>query len=453
MVNPEREVECSYPPLGPAYLVSYIKHNLSKHKIDFQMIRGDFEHEIKKRKPDIIGISCVSQNYNAAKKLAFFCKQVGVKSILIGGSHISLCPLSLDQNIDIGIVGEGEETFLELMKVYLKRNSFPKDELKKINGVVYWDKNKLATTPRRNLINPIDKIPFPDRSLFKVDPNMAHIFSSRGCPYRCVFCSSSRFWNKVRFHSAEYVFKEIKELVRKYGAKRINFYDDLFIADKKRIRRLGCLLTKAGLNKKVEIYVSARANLIDDEICHLLKKINTKGISMGLESGSPKILKFLKGETITVDDNLRAVNTIKKHGLYCSGSFIIGSPMDTKDTILDTLNFIKKSKIDEFGVYALTPLPGTPVWEYAQKKKLIPSDYAKINWNNIDVNFNSSHKYNVHLAKSLTREELYSMYQLFKKEKNKRTILRGIRLLFTNPGRFFYHLKNIINGESTIKLN
>lgn len=440
VVNPSREIESLYPPLGPAYLVAYFKKYMDKEIVNFRLTSFNFEKIILDSQPDIVGLTCVSQNFNLAKKIAKFAKENRVPYVLIGGSHISLIPQSLDKNMDIGVIGEGEETFLELMKIFIAKRKFETKDLVSINGLVFWDKGKLKFTQKRQLITPLDRIPRPDRALFKVDPNKTYMFSSRGCPYRCVFCASSRFWSKVRFHSAKYVIEEIKELVEKYGARRVDFYDDLFIADKKRLVELASLIRKKGLNKKVEFHVSGRADLINDEICSLLRRMNVKGVSLGLESGSPKILKYLKGGFVTVEDNFKAIETIKKHGLYCVGSFIIGCPLDTRKTIIDTLNFIKNSKLDEFAVYTLTPFPGTPIWEVAKKENLVPSEIGSFDWARLDVEYSYSHFHNIHLARHLTRDELYQLYLLFKKEQTRRNILRAGRLLFTDPSRFFYHI-------------
>jgi len=443
MINPMRGIENLYPPLGPAYLASYIHKHMGRRKVKFQMISAKFEKEILELKPDIVAISCVSQNYNRAKYIARFSKKVGVSYVLLGGCHISLIPLSLDPHIDIGIIGEGEQTFLELMNIFVSKKKFDVKDLLSINGLAYWNDGEVKLTPDRSLIKSIDDIPMPDRTLFKVDKNKAYMFSSRGCPYKCVFCASTRLWDKVRFHSANYVVEEIKEMVFKYGVKSIDFYDDLFVANKKRLTKMVPLIKKQGLNKIVEFNVTGRANLIDDEICHLLKQMNVKTVSLGLESGSPEILKYLKGGNVTVEDNFKAVETIKKHGLYCIGSFIIGSPTDTRETIMDTLNFIRKSKLDEFAVYTLTPFPGTPVWEYAEKKNLIPFKVGSFDWSRLDVEYSYSHFRNIHLVKNITRDELYQLYLLFKKEQTRRNILKAGRLFFTNPSRFFYHVAKI----------
>jgi len=440
LVNPMRDSESSYPPLGPAYLAAYVHKYIGKEKVKFHLVSADFEKKIAELKPDIVGITCVSQNYGLAKCIAKFSKNEGVPYVLIGGSHISLCPESLDVNMDLGVLGEGEVTFLELINSLIEKGGLEDARLEQIDGIIYWDRGKLQTTRKRVLIRVLDDIPMPDRSLFKVDVNKAYVFSSRGCPYKCVFCASTRLWEKARFYSAEYVFKEIKELVYKYGVKKIDFADDLFIADRKRIEALRTLLEQEGLIKKMKFHVSARANLITDDLCKTLKRMNVKSVSLGLESASAEVLKYLKSGSVTVDDNSNAVETVKRHGLHCFCSFIIGAPIDTRETILETLNFIKKSKIDKFVVNVLTPFPGTPIWKYAVDKKLITIDSAKFDWHKIDILYLHSHDYNIHFAEKLSRKELYEMYLLFETERIKIEIRRILNLMFTKPVSFLNHL-------------
>jgi radical SAM superfamily enzyme YgiQ (UPF0313 family) len=448
MINPQRDLEIAYPPLGPAYLVSYIKKYLKYKNIKFKLISNKFEENIKLIKPDIVAITCVSQNYNQAKLIAKFSKKNLSSMVFIGGSHISLCPASLDPLMDIGVLGEGEQTFLELLSLYIKKSIFLHKDLLKIKGIIYWNKKKLVLTKKRELIMPLDKIPIPDRSLFKIDPNNTYMFSSRGCPYSCIFCAASRLWQCIRFHSAEYVFSEIKELIYKYGVKKINFHDDLFVANKQRIKELVSLLKKENLLGKVEFYVSARANLINDELCLLLKEMNVKSIYMGLESGSPKILKFFKGSSVTVNDNFNAVETIKKYGFTCIASFIIGAPMDTKETILDTLNFIKKSRLDDFTIYTLSPYPGTPIGDYAQKKGLLNFNSESFDWSSLDQEYLKAYKYKVHLAKNVSREELHSLFLKFVSERNKRVFFNRIRIFFTNPQRVINFIKKKLSKKN-----
>jgi len=399
----ERFLETRYPSLSLAYLVSVLRNNFDN--LQFKIIDSNVEKELDSFKPDVVGISSVSQNFNLAIEYARLVKKRDIK-VLVGGVHISLLPRSLSKDMDIGVIGEGEKTIVELFK-----NNF--ENLDKISGIIYWKDNKIKITRPRELIKDLDIIPYPARDLLEIEDHTL-MFTSRGCPYKCIFCSSSRFWKTVRYHSAEYVVNEIKLLIDKYNVKYIDFADDLFISNKKRLKQIADLIKQ----EKIDIVFGcdARANMIDDEIMKLLKSINVQKIVLGLESGNDRILTYLKGiggrSTVTVKQNYNAVKIANKYGILVNAGFVIGSPDETKEEILDTLRLVKTSGLNHFEPYILTPLPGTLIWELAKKRGLVSDN---MDWNKLDVMFGENYKDAVILSEKLSRKELYNLYKKFKK--------------------------------------
>ena len=217
---------------------------------------------------DIAAISCTTQDYNIAKKIANDIKQKNPGIVVIlGGSHVTWLPQTLTIDFDFGVIGEGEQTLVELVD-YIKSGR-KSEQLFTINGVVFhWDGGMMAAPPRE-LIEPLDNIPPPIRD--NPGETMYYMFTSRGCPYRCAFCSSSAFWKKTRFHSADYVVTEIERCVR-MGATHIPMMDDLFVANRKRFVEILEKLKRTDLHKKFNFnfMVQVRANLVDDELCYLL---------------------------------------------------------------------------------------------------------------------------------------------------------------------------------------
>jgi len=318
-----------------------------------------------------------------------------------------MMPSSLTRDMDVGVIGEGEETICDIFELFRREGELAKSGLPKIKGIIYWDSDGgIATTDKRELIYPLDNIPFPARDLFSIQPT-TYMFTSRGCPYRCTFCASCQFWNKVRFFSAEYVGNEIERLVNKYNVKHINFYDDLFSADTKRISQILNFLKGKNLLGRVNFSCSIRSNMVNGEIIQLLKDIGVKSIGIGLESGCNKTLKYLKGSNIDIRDNENAIRVAKKHGISVNGSFIIGSPEEDKEDISETLKFIKESRLDGFDVYVLTPFPGTPVWDYAKSKGLVDEE---MDWDRLNVNFSDNYSHAVILSEKLTRREIYKLF-------------------------------------------
>ena len=428
-INPRKNIETLYPPLGIGYLISSIRNHFRKDICEFKVIEDDIEREIIDFKPDIVGISSVSQNYNRAMAFSKVAQKYGIP-VLCGGVHISMVPSSLTEHMDVGVIGEGEETICELFELFERKGRFERSDLRKIKGIIYWDDgDRIAATEKRALVEPLDSLAFPSRDVFKVQRH-TYMFTARGCPYRCAFCSSSRFWGKVRLFSAEYVANEIEDLVTRYNVESIGFYDDIFPINAERVRNIKDILEKKHILGRVGFTCSIRANMVHDEIIHLLKDLGTKFIGMGLESGCNETLTFLKGNHINTEDNERAISIIKKHGISVVGSFIIGSPEENKPKILKTLNFVKRSKLDEFALYVLIPLPGTPIWEYAKSRGLVDET---MDWDKLNVNFEESHDSVVILSNKLTRREIWRLFLRFNRYRKRKAIYNLIIKAFRNP--------------------
>ena len=410
-INPHVETETRYPQLGLGYLVSYVRKKLDRNTHEFMVITGEVEKYLDAFKPDLVGISCLSQNYGIARNYASLCKKQGLP-VIIGGMHISLLPSSLSDNMDVGVLFEGEETMVELVNLYDKAGRFDANGLSSIKGICYRSGGRIVVAEPRPLIHNIDDIPFPARELLNIRSAHLSMFTSRGCPYRCIFCASSRFWNTVRLASTQYVAEEIKELYYNYGAKLISFYDDLFIVNQKRIRELIDILDADGILGKVRFSCSARANLINDATAKLLKKLGVVSVALGLESGHPRVLKYLKGDNVTPQDNAAAVNVLAQNGIAPNAAFVIGAPDETKEEMMTTYNFIKSVPLRNFNVYVLTPFPGTPIWSEAVEKGLISDNFE--NWPVLDaVHFGRHNREAIILSQRLSRDELFAIYKKF----------------------------------------
>jgi anaerobic magnesium-protoporphyrin IX monomethyl ester cyclase len=439
-------VQTSLPPLGLGYLISSLRIKFGNDLIEYKIVDRDVSKEISIYKPNIIGITCVSQNYNYAIDYAKLAKKHKIP-VLIGGTHITVLPSTLTKDMEVATIGEGEETIKELFSIFLEKKRFPKKDLHNLKGIAFWEAGKIVLTEIRPPISDMDSIPNPARDLMKIE-KCTHVFSSRGCPYRCTFCASSRFWNSTRFFSAKYVVAEVKYLYNTHGVKQVDFWDDLFIVSKPRIKEIISLMRKEKILGKLSFSCAVRSNLIDDSMVKLLHKLNVKSVSMGLESGTPRVLNYLKGDTINIKDHVRAIKLFKKYGIEPSASFIIGSPDETREEILQTFDFIKESKLRGFGIYVLTPFPGTPIWEYARKKGLITE---KMDWSTLNVEFMERHEKAITVSNTLTKEELYQLLLKFKNEQKKRKYLDYIKHP-KNILRQIYHLIKNVAQPTVVQL-
>ena len=425
-IDTTKEIQTKYPPLGIGHLISALRERYPD-QIEFEVVDHDIVNALNEFRPDIVGISAVSQNYNRAIEYASIIRKYGLL-VICGGVHISMMPNSLSKDMGIGVIGEGEETICELIGMYLKGDTFIPESLKSVKGIVYHYKGQIVATDKREPIKWLDSLPLPDRTFFPVKQN-TYMFTSRGCPFKCVFCSSTRFWKGVRCFSPDYIANEIQQLI-KQGVNDISFYDDIFPLNTKRIKKLISVLRHRGILGKVDFHCSIRANMVNDEIIIALKEMGTISIGLGFESGCERILQYLKGQSVTLKDNINAVKTIKRHGLEISGSFIIGSPNETMQEIKKTYEFIKHNKFTSFCVYPLTPLPGTPIWDYALSKGLVSEN---MDWSKLDVEHGRLDS--IIMSKNLTRKQLDKLFSMFEKLRIRRLFLRLIKVALKHPDR------------------
>lgn len=405
-VDPYSEEENRLKPLWPAYLAAYIEKELVNYDLKFYYTTKNIKKAIINYRPHIIGLSSVSQNFNYAIKYAKIAKQFDLP-VIIGGMHISSLPNSLTREMDIGVLGEGEKTFLQLVKIYLKSSRFPKEHLKKIDGLVFNHNGHLVQTRARSPFSSIDEIPHPKRSLIGYQKR-AYLYTTRGCAYNCVFCACAGYWGQVRFASPGYIIEEIDELIN-HGVQKIRFNDENFSLNKNRLHQLVQLIRARGFHKKVKFTCWSRANDITEDVVMALKSINVVSIKLGLESGSKKILDYLKGN-VSIDNNIRAVNLIHQAGIQVNGDFIIGTPDETKDDLEQTYRFIKKVPLSFVDINIFTPFPATPVWEYAKKMNMVSDT---MDWSRLCFKFKLNKDKTIILSKNFTYSQLKKIHKRF----------------------------------------
>jgi len=416
-VNRSKLEETFAPNLGLGYLASYLRTQVGD--VEVLMVDRDLGTALEEFQPDLVGISTVSQNYDRAKRMAQLCREGG-SLVVVGGAHISALPETLSPYMNLGVIGEGEATMAQIVQVLREHGPRPSPSYwAEVPGLVFRNaQGELHRTSMRSLIDPLDRIPFPARDLLPHNSSYYHMISSRGCPYKCVFCSSTRFWGRVRFHTPEYVVREIQALLDDYDPRYITFFDDLFIASRKRLRHIVALIRDRDIHKRVSFELTVRANLIDSESVELLRQMNVFNVIMGLESGNDRVLRSLKGN-VRLEQNQRAVELLNDAGISVSATFVIGAPDETREEILQTLDFIRRTSLSEARTYLLTPLPGTPIWDYARDRGLVSSD---MDWSRLDLTENPSDK--VVISETLTVEELDNLYSLFDRERMRRQLRR-----------------------------
>lgn len=362
------------PNFGIGYLSSYLKGKIENIETSLSLLSDDIMADISRIKPDIIGISCTSRHFTQLRILSLELKRNFDLPIVWGGVHISLAPNELPTSCDIGVMGEGEETLTELVENY-SNGKFSR--LEAIKGIVYRKDGSIAINDQRPFIKSLDSLPPPDLDLLRVKwskTNRAVMLTSRGCPFKCRFCASSKFWDRTRLHSPAYIINEMRIIAERYHVREILIYDDFFTIDRKRIAEIAELKVKDPLLRKIRIECLSRIDVFDETIAINLKKMGVYRISFGIESGCQKTLDYLKNNTITLEQIEKAIDIAKTYRFECVGAFIIGSPYENAEDIEETFSFIEKMKLDSVQIAVATPFPGTELWEDGKKIGRIPND-------------------------------------------------------------------------------
>ena len=379
------------PPMNLMYLASSLeKESYSVKIVDDDLLQKGYKKVselAEKLNPQIVAVTATTSTIKSALKYVELIKNVLPDSItVIGGPHTTFMPfetLKEAENLDVVVVGEGEETLVELANQATE--SIPK--LDEVKGIIYRDlKNgNLKATPPRPLIKNLDSLPFPARHLVpfnsynKSKEKTAGIITSRGCVYSCNYCSSSLIMGKkFRSRSPENVVDEIESIIVDYKIPDIGFMDDTFMLNKKRANDIANEIKARDLD--VSFVASSRVDTVDQNLLENLKNSGLKTLYYGVESGSQHILNLMK-KGITLKQAEDAVKTAKKAGLEVLTSFILGYPGETEEDMNNTIDFSIKLDPDYSQYSILTPFPGTTIYNELLEKDLIDNN----NWDEYTV--------------------------------------------------------------------
>lgn len=361
-----------YFPLGIGYIASYIRRISSRKVGVFLGELDEFEQTLKKDPPDVLGISSMTNTYPAGAEMARRAKKCNPDGIIIfGGQHASGMGSKLLQDIpeaDFICIGEGEI----LMDQLLAQIESGAKQWDKIPGLVYRTPDGFKENLPAVLNSEIESLPFPARdladiSIFKSHGQMrfggltASMITSRGCPWNCTYCSSHiTMGKKYRFLSAEYVLSEIEELYHKYNVRNLVFWDDLLTFDHDRLTEI----CQGMIDRKLKInwFCQSRTDRITLDVARIMKKAGCRMISFGVESGNENTLKRIR-KNVKLDVVLNSISLCKKAGIRTQGTFILGLPWETRQEMMDTIDFSLKSKLDLAIFFSFTPYPGTHEWQ------------------------------------------------------------------------------------------
>jgi anaerobic magnesium-protoporphyrin IX monomethyl ester cyclase len=380
------------PPLGLAYLTAFLREK--GHKVSvldgFNLDYGEIVSRTMAFGPEVIGITCNTQTRHEAFRLAKLLKDKmpGI-CIVAGGPHVSALPNQVLANypqIDFLVRGEGELTFDHLLKAMENREGYDS-----VRGISFRKMGEIVHNQDRDLIMDLDAIPFPTITEFDLDAyppwedmggelrrlRKAPMITSRGCPYNCVFCYREFWRRKFRWRSATNVVDEIERL-HNYHVRYIRFHDDCFTLSKRRVLQICDELSRRKLDDLVWA-CDARADSVDAELLTRMKIAGCHLVSVGVESGSPEILKNIK-KGITVEQIRLAFKIAKKVGLQTRAFMMVGNPGESRSTLNDSIKLLLEIRPRYIAVGQTVVMPGTELWK--EFRKSVPSDAI---WLNEDI--------------------------------------------------------------------
>ncbi len=361
------------PPLGLASIAAVLERGgVPVRIIDAGAIELGFKETVarlKELQPTIIGIGASSIFFANAVQLATAIRtELPETKIVVGGPHVSSCSQEVMTHdcFDAAVVGEGEMTMLDLVEAF-GNGELPKGVL----GCLYRDRDEVVTNPLRPLLKNLDDLPLPARHLLPLgsyipQPNDGlylpkhAMISSRGCPYRCIFCDHGTYGVSYRSFSPERIVDEMEELIHRYGAKDIAFVDSLFMLNRERVYNVVDEIQRRGV--KVHWTCTVRANATTPEILQDMKRAGCWRVRLGAEAGNDDVLKFIKKEV--TKDQIRAVaKAADDAGLHPKAFFMIGHPTETEERIMESIAFARSLPLTDITVQINTPLPGAEQWD------------------------------------------------------------------------------------------
>ena len=380
LVNPRFHAEWRglTPHIGQAYLAQTLLENGIEYDVLDMNLGYKLKHlqqKIKDFRPDLIGMSLISLEYKRFYNLLSAIKSLAPTArIVVGGPHVTITRehvLGECAAIDYGVVFEGEGTLAELC-----RGELPEREIK---GLMFRDGDDIVYTGDKEFVMDLDRIPWPRYEKFQLNKYIRErtIYSSRGCPYKCIFCPNRILSPQFRPRSPKNVVDEMEYWYSK-GCRQFNFDDDNFNQIRERVFEICDEIERRGLrNLFLRCSNGIRADRVDREMLARMKEVGFSYIAFGADGGNNRILEIVKkGETIEAIE--QAIKYSFELGYGVKLLFVVGTPYETREDVEDKVRIAKRYPFQEVHFYNTIPYPGTELYDWVKENNYFlkePEDY------------------------------------------------------------------------------
>lgn len=480
------ETKKCHPPLGLAYLAGSLKDSfevkvldalvegydknklLSKEYLRYGLAFEDIEQKIREFSPDVVGVSCLfSSQIENVYEVFKITKRINNKIITVmGGAHPSAVPEEAIKNetIDFVIIGEGETTLKRLLQAIDTGK-----ELSDMEGLACRIKGQVAIYPKKKYEGSLDNIAFPYWDILPLEKyykiNNPHgnparripflpVITSRGCPFRCIFCSVHNLWgNNYRKRSAENILKELEYLVHNFGVREVLFEDDNLTFDRERAKKIFQGIIKKKLDISWSTPNGVALQTLDDEVLELMKASGCYSISVGIESGDEFVLKNIIRKPVVLSKVKPVIDTAKRLGLETTAFFVVGLPGESRIHINNTFRFAEEIKTDNVNFFFATPLPGTRLLGLCREKGLIKDGLVYSGMRSDRPYFDTEFLFKAELLSMVNAEKLKLYFLLLFSNPLRFFSMAGLKL-FKDPLYFFrFALKYLKNKEQSNSLS
>lgn len=374
--------------------------------LDAKLDRGierTISEALREFRPDAVGISALTAESFLAHKLAAAVKaaEPGMP-VVIGGPYATSDPEGAlgDAALDAAVIGEGEETFAELLRLIISEGPRWKDPalLRAVNGLAFRGEASVERSFPRAPITDLDSLPFPawdliDYRKFWAFPSMATLgerpylplFASRGCPYHCAFCHNI-FGKTFRPRSPENAADEVA-VMHGLGVRDIEVLDDIANCDPERFDGTLQLLLDRGLHSKLSFPNALRGDLLRESSAELLRSVGTGEISIAVETASERLQRYL-GKHLSLPKVSRAIDMLADRRIFTRGFFILGLPTETPAELRATIEFAAASRLHLAMFFTPNPFPGTEFCEMFRRAGKLPAAEKSIDYEYFGAPFN-----------------------------------------------------------------
>ena len=355
-----------FPPLGLGYIASSLKaQGTPVELLDCTFLTHEEAVEkVKRSNPQIIGIYSMFSMKKSSLEMAQLLRD-NCDLLVVGGPLPTLDPTDFLGFFDVAVIGEGEESMVELADCVEKSAGFST-----VKGIAYKQGGKLKFTASRDFVQNLDDLPFPSRELFnneaykkyyskKFGYTITPMITSRGCPFSCDFCSRPVFGNNFRMRSPANIVDEVEAIVP-FGYDRVWFADDCFTLNRSHVINVCDEMIRRGVD--VDWECLSRVDTMNREVALKMKRSGCVRVFFGIESGNNEVLSLMKKQ-ITVEQARKAVYNAKDAGMQAGAFFILGYPGESDGTVLDTVRFASGLPLDYLSFTLPYPIPGTPLYE------------------------------------------------------------------------------------------